>query len=388
MAPTSSDPHQIMVVLNSARRVALYRLVGEITMYMRSQLELQKDGDAYAEQEADEATLNLEHLEDPHAASNVSMLSKTAKTNASVSQKRTRPSPQLVELRKSSVAHLEDWRVDFQSALKKLGILVSRDDAQVLEERRKRNEKLAQMKAEAPAEGEDLLNFGDDPVANSVTQDTTKAVAALQAIYHPIPTRLTTIPVEDRKEVLSAVLILLLSTGNYSAYSRTFVTYLASAFELPLSYLVNEEKEIAKTMIQASAEAETAKADGQMSAEVEAQKRKESNKTSRFWKVGLASVAGAAVIGVTGGLAAPVVAGAIGGLMGSVGLGGLASFLGIFWMNGALVGTLFGAFGARMTVSSLSVFESCLRHLSMLTRYRVRWWTNTPERSKISASCL
>ena len=35
--------------------------------------------------------------------------------------------------------------------------------------------------------------------------------------------------------------------------------------------------------------------------------------------------------------------------MGTVGLGGLASFLGIFWMNGALVGTLFGAFGAKMT---------------------------------------
>jgi hypothetical protein len=32
-------------------------------------------------------------------------------------------------------------------------------------------------------------------------------------------------------------------------------------------------------------------------------------------------------------------------------LGSLASFLGIFWMNGALVGTLFGAFGASMTVS-------------------------------------
>lgn len=53
-------------------------------------------------------------------------------------------------------------------------------------------------------------------------------------------------------------------------------------------------------------------------------------------------MAGAALIGVTGGLAAPVVAGAIGGLRGTVGLGGLASFLGVFCMNGALVGTFFG----------------------------------------------
>lgn len=35
--------------------------------------------------------------------------------------------------------------------------------------------------------------------------------------------------------------------------------------------------------------------------------------------------------------------------MGGVGLGGVASFLGIFAMNGALVGTLFGAFGGKMT---------------------------------------
>ena len=47
---------------------------------------------------------------------------------------------------------------------------------------------------------------------------------------------------------------------------------------------------------------------------------------------------------------APLVAGAIGGIMGGVGLGGVASFLGIFWMNGALVGALFGAYGAKMTV--------------------------------------
>ena len=35
--------------------------------------------------------------------------------------------------------------------------------------------------------------------------------------------------------------------------------------------------------------------------------------------------------------------------MGTVGLGGVASFLGIFAMNGALVGTLFGAYGGKMT---------------------------------------
>ncbi|KAI1490718.1 hypothetical protein F5X96DRAFT_634768 [Biscogniauxia mediterranea] len=107
-------------------------------------------------------------------------------------------------------------------------------------------------------------------------------------------------------------------------------------------------------MVEAAQKADAEKRGGPatsdgLSADAETQKRRAEGRVGRFWKVGLASVAGAAIIGVTGGLAAPAVAGVLGGLMGSMGLGGLASFLGIFWMNGALVGTLFGAFGAKMT---------------------------------------
>ncbi|KAF3764590.1 DUF726-domain-containing protein, partial [Cryphonectria parasitica EP155] len=339
MAPSSSDPRQILVVLNPTRRKALYQLVSEITTYMRSQLELQ-EGD------------QQQHAEEDALSPATSDASVKVKAEAAVSQRHVPPSPELVQLRQAALAHLDGWRREFLTKLKELKILSPTDDAEILKERRIRTVKVAQVKTDdAPTDGEeDLMSFGGEAAANNAAQDTAKAVRALQAIYHPIPTRLTTIPVQDRKEVLSAVLILLLSTGSYSAYSRTFITFLASALELPLSFLTAEEKEIATMMIQASSEAEKTAHAGGMSAEAEAQKRKQQTQTGRFWKVGLASVAGAAIIGVTGGLAAPVVAGAIGGLMGSVGLGGLASFLGIFWMNGALVGTLFGAFGARMTM--------------------------------------
>lgn len=344
MAPLSSEPRQVVVVLNQARRKALYQLVGEITTYMRSQLVLQKDGDDLAPEAALSPASEQGPATPPYASGTA------AKADASVSQKRTAPGPELVALRKAALASFDEWRKDFLGKLKE--ILSANDDKKVQEAREERQKKIAQVKAQTPAEGEDLIDFGGGATVNTAAQETAKAVESLQAIYHAIPTRLTTIAVEDRKEVLSSVLILLLSTGHYSAYSRTFITYLTSAFGLPLSFLTAEEREIAQTMIEASAEAEKAKNDGTMSADAEAQKRKQKNQTGRFWKVGLASVAGAALIGVTGGLAAPVVAGAIGGLMGSVGLGGLASFLGVFWMNGALVGTLFGAYGAKMTVSS------------------------------------
>lgn len=269
-----------------------------------------------------------------------------------IPKSQTSSNAELSEVRQAAEIHFNEWAKDFKVKLKET--LVKADDAEILDLRQKRKDQMAQVNADTPAEGEDLLKLDEGSTTNETMQHNAMAVEALQAVYLPIPTRLTSIPVEDRKEVLSAVLILLLSTGCYSAYSRALVTYLTSAFGLPLSFLNDEEEQIARTMIEATNESEKAKQNGQMSAAAEAEKRKQQNKTSRFWKVGLASVAGAALIGVTGGLAAPVVAGAIGGLMGSVGLGGLASFLGIFWMNGALVGTLFGAYGARMTVSSHS----------------------------------
>ena len=71
-------------------------------------------------------------------------------------------------------------------------------------------------------------------------------------------------------------------------------------------------------------------------------------------------MAGAALVGVTGGLAAPLVAGAMGSILGGIGLGGVASFLGVFWMNGALVGALFGAYGAKMTVSFPDILSTRL----------------------------
>lgn len=348
----------MLVVLNPARRRALYQLVTEITAYMRSQLELHDRDDGQATKDASrprshaaQAPSDRDYSPRGSTSTAAASAAAKAKAEASVSQAHTPPSPELIALRKAALTHFDEWKKEFHTKLRE--ILSASDDNKVLEARSERQKKMAQIKADSPAEGEDLIDFGGGPSQNKAAQDTAKAVESLQAIYHPIPTRLTTVSVEDRKEVVSAVLILLLSTGKYTAYARTFITYLTSALELPLSFLTDEEKEIAKTMIEASAEAEKAKKDETMSAEAEAQKRKQQGQVGRFWKVGLASVAGAAIIGVTGGLAAPVVAGAIGGLMGSVGLGGLASFLGIFWMNGALVGTLFGAFGARMTVGAL-----------------------------------
>ncbi|KAK0631710.1 hypothetical protein B0T14DRAFT_415419 [Immersiella caudata] len=313
MAPKASDPRQVLLVLNLAKRKALYALIDDITRWMRSQVELRPGGE-----------------------------------DAIGRQRQSPPNAALAKIRRDALVHFDTWRRDVLAKIKDILSVV--DDAKIVDERRKRTERMAQRRVQVPAAGENLIDVsgaGDD--SEKAKAERAAAVARLQASYHPIPTRLVSISVEDREETLSCILLVLLSAGRYSAESRALLVYLASALEVPLSTLNSEEVEIATSLAESGAEAERQGRTSSMSAEAEAEKRKQDGQVSRYWKVGLASVAGAALIGVTGGLAAPVVAGAIGGIMGSVGLGGVASFLGIFWMNGALVGTLFGAFGAKMT---------------------------------------
>ncbi|KAI0111276.1 hypothetical protein GGR51DRAFT_509562 [Nemania sp. FL0031] len=358
MAPLSSEPDDIRVILNMARRKVFYGLVAEIVAYMRSQLELRQ-----SEEHSD-----AEDVNPPPYSATVSLPSshRDGRGEDGVRRPVSSPhSPTLMRLRKAALLHFDSWRTETLSKLKE--VVAKADDQKVIDARRKRKEKLSAEAQEKPVRsGEDLLVFDSSTTAstspsnsNSNSSPSTrqgrgqdskvnKELEAFQTLYHPIPTRVATIPLRDREELLSATMLLLLSSGTYSAYSRTLICYLASALSILPSALDTEETAIATTMVST---AQKASADGQagMSADSDVAKRQEEGRAGRFWKVGLASVAGAAIVGVTGGLAAPVVAAAVGGLMTSVGLGGLAGFLGIFWMNGALVGTLFGAFGAKMT---------------------------------------
>ncbi|UNI23557.1 hypothetical protein JDV02_009372 [Purpureocillium takamizusanense] len=369
MAPLCADPRQVVISLNPARRQALLRLVDEIVDYMISQIETSADDlGALAPADIDDS--------DEHATSRHTKVSKDDDDDGRGSwqaawqddwdspadaqrqkkeqkltqqtQQQQKPSEtesrQAQRVQRAAVKHIKDWRDEFRPKI--ADIVRVEDSDKIRAERQKRRDAMDKKRLDTPEHGEDLISFGGG--GGQLTRaDADDDVASLQALYHPIPTRLTTIPPEDRREALSCVLLLLLSTGKYSAHSRALVLYLASALELSQAFVNGQEAEIAHSLMENSTADKGRKET--MSAEAEAAKRRQENKVSRFWKVGLASVAGAAVIGVTGGLAAPLVAGAIGGIMGGVGLGGVASFLGIFWMNGALVGALFGAYGAKMT---------------------------------------
>ncbi|KAF5234433.1 hypothetical protein FAUST_7615 [Fusarium austroamericanum] len=337
MAPTCSDPRQIVITLNPARRQALLKLVDEITSYMIDQLQASDEelGPVLSTPRDESGPSTPRDEGRPSTPRNDDFYKRAQEQE----QQPKKQSAQALRIQKAAIKHMKGWKNEFMPKLEE--IVRVKDDYKIQDERRKHQEAAEKKKLDTPEEGENLISFGETKVDKSAD------IASLQSLYHPIPTRLTTIPAADRREAVSCILLLLLSTGKYSAHTRALALYLASSLELPQTFIIKEEIEIAKTLLESSKDQE--KQQEVMSAEAEASKRREENKFSRFWKVGLASVAGAAVIGVTGGLAAPLVAGAVGSILGGVGLGGVASFLGIFWMNGALVGALFGAYGGKMT---------------------------------------
>lgn len=365
MAPLCADPRQVVIALNPERRAALLKLIEEITAFMTLQLinppgELgsltddeendNDNGNGNGSGNDNDSRQNEERQAPSSQTSdgpNPKPKTKKKPSQPAVKQPTGKAARKIEQIQESAMMYMQEWKNEFLPKLQE--IMRVEDNAKIKQERKARQDALDKKQLDTPEEEEHLISFGN------VQIDKLEDVASLQKLYHPIPTRLTTIPSQDRREALSCVLLLLLSTGKYSAHSRSMVLYLASALEVPQTFVNTEEAEIAHSLLESST-ADKDKKDT-MSAEAEAEKRRQQNKFSRFWKVGLASVAGATIIGVTGGLAAPLVAGALGGIMGGVGLGGVASFLGIFWMNGALVGALFGAYGAKMTVrTAMSCF--------------------------------
>lgn len=116
---------------------------------------------------------------------------------------------------------------------------------------------------------------------NTNTED---ADAALIQLYPPTSTPLYALSKERRILLLHTMLLLLLGLEHYSSYSRVLLLHISSSLHLPLHILVEHEIKISQGLIQAAKH---------MSGNEEFEKRTESNKTSRAWKVGLAGVAGA-----------------------------------------------------------------------------------------------
>lgn len=138
----------------------------------------------------------------------------------------------------------------------------------------------------------------------------------LEDCFPRVKTSLTKLSIANRKLVLHSILLLLISLEHYSARSRVLLLYLTSSLKVSVKVLQEDEEQVAKGLLESAQ---------QINADQEAKGKVEASKSSRKWKVAAATAAGAAVVGVTGGMAAPALASGVGAVMGGLGLGTTAA---------------------------------------------------------------
>ncbi|KAK7565386.1 hypothetical protein IWX49DRAFT_12074 [Phyllosticta citricarpa] len=254
--------------------------------------------------------------------------------------------PEVQELHRAAVTFVNSWRV---SVLQRLGEVLQVKSEAV------RQAKEARKRASTQASPSDDNSPSPLPV--------------------PIYTTLTSLTIESRTLLLHSLLLLLLSLENYPSHSRLLLLYLTSSLALPASALIDRETAVATALLTGVKH---------LSADEETSRAASSNSKSRKWKVGIATVAGAALIGVTGGLAAPLLAAGVGTVVGGLGLGATAvgGLLGGLAGSSVLVGGLFGAYGGRITGKMMDRYAQEVTDFRFLPVREAREEENPYERQR------
>ncbi|KAL1743960.1 DUF726-domain-containing protein [Schizophyllum fasciatum] len=190
-------------------------------------------------------------------------------------------------------------------------------------------------------------------------------------------------PLPDRRyleKIMNSILLLLVTSHKeYSARTRAFLSELG-----PL----NEEAIVATLK-----DPDTAIKKAQEAAENTSKEHADNRKIFRRVGLGLAAVGGGVLVGVTGGLAAPLVGAGVTTILGWVGVGGTAAGLLASGLAGSSVvcGALFGAYGAKSTadmvgrhtkeITDLAIKPVRPRsvHDTMAVRLCITGWLSTPE---------
>ncbi|KAI9804633.1 MAG: hypothetical protein M1833_006707 [Piccolia ochrophora] len=334
---------------------------GELTVLIASATEsmlhvLEDTFDASQIESEPTTTLDVDKDQNPNVdPSKMSPEEEEAARRAHEKREKELSQPKLTEIKEASIRFFDDWR---NSVIARVG--------EVVNAREPEGDHTAGSKA--PQESSDMKEPQRDEQDENID-------AALQKLYPPVQTSLAKLPKAKRVLILHSTLLLLLSLEHYTAHSRVLLLYIASSLHLPVKLLAEDETKVAQGLLEAAKH---------MSGDDETQKRQDDNKFARRWKVGLASVAGAALIGVTGGLAAPLLAAGVGSVMGGLGLGATAAagYLGTLAGSGVLVGSLFGAYGGRMTGKMMDAYAKEVQDFAFLPVHSSKKnWANAHESS-------
>ncbi|KAI9491729.1 hypothetical protein BDB00DRAFT_959307 [Zychaea mexicana] len=149
--------------------------------------------------------------------------------------------------------------------------------------------------------------------------------------------------IDLRWTVMCDLFLLCLSAENYDTRSRVFIARMASYLELDWFQVIGFEKRITVHLMQnagAAWETETVTSvattqtnmtdmvEVSVRNEVERKSRNKQRRKKRYIMIGLATIGGGLILGLSAGLMAPVIAGGIGTILTTVGVTGTSGFLG------------------------------------------------------------
>ncbi|KAL8825464.1 MAG: hypothetical protein Q9170_007778 [Blastenia crenularia] len=237
--------------------------------------------------------------------------------------------PNVKQLKDDALANYDEWRLTFMKRIGEAVHLENEAEKQISDAAENYEPSTTPTAQQHTASGE---------AGEKVEQKAPK----LEDLFLRVKTSLTKLSLAQRRLVLHSVLLLLISLERYTARSRILLLYLTSSLKLGTKALQEEEIKIAKGLLESAQ---------QINADKETQEKIHASQQSRKWNIRAATIAGAAVVGITGGMAAPMVASGVGAVMGGLGLGATAAagYLGSVAGSTYLVGALFGAYGGQMT---------------------------------------
>ncbi|KAI1367034.1 DUF726-domain-containing protein [Xylaria arbuscula] len=310
-------------------RQAFTLLVCDITEHMRTRLL-----DTFNPNEGDQRNEAYEHGTGADANLEAQQQEALEKQKSDLGKQKNEVNEEpMVELKNAALNFFDDWR---DSVILRVGEAVN-------------SRKAAEEQSHNTRPETSTSDNKPSSVGLETNEQDTKVDKVLKEIYTPIKTPLRDLDESKRTLILHSLLLLMLSLEHYNAYSRILLLYCLTSLGLSIKVLSKDETQVAQGLLTAAK---------QMSADEETKKRAADNSMARKWKMGAAGVAGAALIGITGGLAAPFLAAGLGTVLGGIGLGATATagLLGSLAGSSVLVGGLFGAYGARMSTQAMEKY--------------------------------
>ncbi|KAL7624090.1 hypothetical protein AAE478_005647 [Parahypoxylon ruwenzoriense] len=336
------EDESLMTVLDTEEeRRALSILIWDITELMRKRLLETFDpretgaqsGRVIALTRDDNKPINAETPDDDGRGNELNNMSYNQEADIAKLEKEVNEE-KMVALKTSALKFFDGWR---GSVILRVG--------EVMNSTKPAKDQSVQADLEITHQGTQPALMG---IEASSEQDDNIA-EALPKLYSPVETTLRGTVKEKRVLILHSVLLLLLSLEHYNSYSRVLMLHLTTSLGLSVTVLSEDERKVAHGLLIVA---------GKMSADEETKKRAEENRAARRWKMSVAGVAGAAIIGITGGLAAPLLASGLGTVLSGIGLGATATagYLGTLAGSSVLVGGLFGAYGGKMTSKAMEQY--------------------------------